>query len=87
MADLRITFNRIGRHGGQSGQPAPAPIERALTGEALANSIALYARRFLASTSFEVLLDSEAGRGQILAGFRDAGTFTVEPITPEVSSV
>ncbi|WP_344491832.1 hypothetical protein [Streptomyces enissocaesilis] len=50
-------------------------------GDKLADSIALYARRFIASPSFEVLLDMEAMSGQIVAGFRSAGTFTVETVT------
>ncbi|WP_328860920.1 hypothetical protein [Streptomyces sp. NBC_00306] len=75
----RVTFDRIGRHGGRGG-PAPAPITRALSGDQLADSIALYARRYLASPAFEVVLDTQAGRGHIFAGCRTAGTFTVEAL-------
>ncbi|MEU5036611.1 hypothetical protein AB0G48_21030 [Streptomyces rubiginosohelvolus] len=77
MTENRVTFTRIGRQGGRDGSPAPEPIVRALSGEQLANSIAMYARRFLASPSFEVVYDTETGRGFILAGFHTAGEFTV----------
>lgn len=72
-----VTFDRIGRHGGRDGSPAPAPITRDLGGDQLADSIAMYARRFLASPDFEVVLDEDQGTGLILAGVRTAGTFTV----------
>ncbi|MET9517491.1 hypothetical protein [Streptomyces sp. NPDC002994] len=77
----RVTFDRIGRHGGQGGSSAPEPIVRSMGGDQLADSIALYARRYIASPSFEVLLDMEAMAGQIVAGFRNAGTFKVEIVT------
>ncbi|MFE9844694.1 hypothetical protein [Streptomyces goshikiensis] len=83
MADApvyRITFDRIGRHGGRSGAPAPAPIERALTGDALADSIALYARQFLGSPSFEVVVDLESRNGFIFAGFRTVGSFSIAEV-------
>lgn len=77
MSECIVTFDRIGRHGGRDGSPAPAPITRDLDGDQLADSIAMYARRFLASPDFEVVLDEEKGKGLILAGVRTAGTFTV----------
>ncbi|MBC9730713.1 hypothetical protein [Streptomyces sp. TRM68367] len=77
-----VTFGRIGRHGGGTPDgprpPAPAPLVRIYGGERLARDIATYARRFLGSPSFEVVLDGEAGNGAIYAGFRTAGTFTID---------
>jgi hypothetical protein len=80
LADVRVTFDRIGRHGGRSGSPAPAPIIRSgMNSDQLVDSIALYARQFLGSPTFEVVLDTDTGKGVIFAGMRTAGTFTVEP--------
>ena len=74
-----MTFDRIGQHGGRSNfaPPPPAPIVRSFGGEKLADSIAMYARRFLGSASFEVVIDEGTGKGWIFAGMRTAGTFTV----------
>ncbi|MGW4919736.1 hypothetical protein ACWEPO_25975 [Streptomyces albidoflavus] len=76
----RVTFDRIGRHGGQNGSPAPQPIVRSCDGDTLADNIAAYARRFLGSPFFEVVIDSEFDKGAIYAGMRPAGTFTIEQL-------
>jgi hypothetical protein len=70
-----VTFERIGRHGGNGG-PAPDPLIRAYGGRRLADDIATYARRFLDSPAFDVVINDD-GRGWIFAGVRTAGTFTI----------
>ncbi|MFB7739587.1 hypothetical protein ACFC08_35610 [Streptomyces sp. NPDC056112] len=80
MPEYRVTFDRIGRRGGRDGSAAPEPIVRSFGGDQLADSIALYARPFIASRAFEVVVDMEKMNGFIVAGFHNAGSFTIEQL-------
>jgi hypothetical protein len=77
------TFERIGRAGGHGG-PAPAPLIRSYGGEPFARDIATYARQYLGSPSYEVVIEDD-GRGGIYANGRTIGLFTVttRPATTE----
>lgn len=73
----RVTYERVGRHGGRNGTPPPGQLTlEAADAHQLAEQIRKDARRYLASQAVEV--DLEAGR--ITAGFRVAGTFTIEQL-------
>ncbi|MYW48839.1 hypothetical protein [Streptomyces sp. SID161] len=77
----RVTYDRVGRHGGRNGSPAPAPLTVwAVTADGLAEHIAKDVRPYLASGGAEVTIDLEAMNGQIFAGFRTAGSFTLEAV-------
>jgi hypothetical protein len=83
-ARYRVTYERVGRHGGRNGSTAPGQLTLdALDADDLAEQVARDARRYLASRQVEVTVDLEAGTGQILAGFHNAGTFTVEQLLAE----
>jgi hypothetical protein len=74
-----ITYDRVGRHGGRNGSPAPAPLTVwAVTLEGLAEHILKDIRPYLLSSDIEVLVDLEAMRGQIYTGFNNGGTFSLE---------
>jgi len=78
-----VTFDRVGRHGGRGGSPAPAPVEIAAADLAdLAAGVLKAARPYLASREVEVELD-ESGRGSIICGFRVGGTFTFEVLAAD----
>jgi hypothetical protein len=66
------TFDRIGRNHDVPAFPGKAPTD---DGDMMAYEIHRYARRFLSSRDYEVLVYTD-GTGAILAGGRDAGTFT-----------
>jgi hypothetical protein len=75
--DYVVTFERIGRHGGRDGSAPPAPLIRPHGGEQLAQDIHAYARPFIASRHYEVVMPDGGGEGAIIAGFHTAGTFTL----------
>jgi hypothetical protein len=80
----RVTYERVGRHGGRNGSTAPAPLTvTARDADDLAEQVSRDARRYLASREVEVIVDLAAGTGQILAGFHNAGTFTLEQLLAE----
>lgn len=75
----RVTYQRVGRRGGRDGStPPPALTVWAMTAEHLAEQIRADVRQYLASTDIDAAVDLEAGRGVILAGFSNGGTFTIE---------
>ncbi|GGV80380.1 hypothetical protein [Streptomyces thermoviolaceus] len=77
----RVTYARVGRHGGRDGSKPPAPLTVwAVTADGLAEHIATDVRPYLLSGGAEVVVDLEAMSGYILAGFRTAGTFTLEAL-------
>ncbi|MDX2732821.1 hypothetical protein [Streptomyces sp. PA03-2a] len=77
----RVTYARVGRHGGRNGSPAPAPLTVwAVTADGLAEHIAKDVRPYILSNGAEVVVDLEAMAGSIFAGFRTAGTFTLEAL-------
>ncbi|MFE0137663.1 hypothetical protein ACFWY6_39820 [Streptomyces sp. NPDC059037] len=81
QTQYRVTYARVGRHGGRNGSKPPAPLTVwAVTAEGLAEHIAKNIRPYLLSSGAEVLVDLEAMNGQIYAGFRHAGTFTLEAL-------
>lgn len=75
----RVTYDRVGRHGGRNGSPAPKPLTVwAVTADGLAEHIAKDTRPYILSGDVEIRVDLEAMSGSIFAGFRTAGTFTLE---------
>lgn len=75
----RVTYDRVGRHGGRDGSRAPAPLTVwAVTAEGLADHIERDVEPYLLSSGAEVLVDLESMSGRIFAGFRTAGTFSLE---------
>jgi hypothetical protein len=80
----RVTYERVGRHGGRNGSPAPAPFTVwANDADDLAAAILKDARPRLVSRFPEAVVDLEAGTGFILAGVHTAGTFTVAALASE----
>jgi len=77
----RVTYERVGRRGGQNGPPPPPALTVwALTADALAREIRTDVRRYLASKDIEVHVDLETGRGSIQAGWNNGGDFTIERV-------
>lgn len=80
QAQYRVTYDRVGRHGGRSGR-APQPFTVWAIGSAgLAERIAQDARPYLGSSDVEVHVDLELMQGTIFAGFRNGGTFAIEQL-------
>lgn len=78
MDRYRVTFNRIGRNHNV------APLLVDVDGpNHLAELIHQYARPHLLSRSFEVHVAPEDGKGLILCGFNNGGTFSVESVSDE----
>lgn len=72
-----VTFERVGR----SSQGVPAPVKlRAIDGDHLAKQLTPTILPRLSSMNVSIVVDIDAGRGQILAGLHNAGSFTIEPI-------
>lgn len=77
----RVTYNRVGRHGGRDGSKPPAPLTVwAVTVDGLAEHIHKDIRPYLLSRDTEVVVDLEAMRGQIYAGMNNGGAFTLEAL-------
>ena len=77
----RVTYTRVGRHGGRDGSKPPAPLTVwAVTADGLAERIAQDVAPYLLSGGAEVVVDLAAMSGYILAGFRTAGDFTLEAV-------
>jgi hypothetical protein len=77
----RVTYARVGRHGGRNGSKPPAPLTVwAVTASGLAEHIAKDVAPYILSSGAEVVVDLEAMSGYLLAGFRNAGTFTLEAL-------
>jgi hypothetical protein len=76
----RVTYERVGRHGGRRGNP-PAPLTVwVLDADGLAEHIHKDIRPYLLSSEYEVVVDLERMRGQIVAGFNNGGSFTIEVV-------
>lgn len=74
-APYRVIFDRIGR----SRDVAPLEMEIDVNGpNHLAELIHQYARPHLLSRDVEVVVDLEQGKGWIICGFNNGGTFTIE---------
>ncbi|MFF2964293.1 hypothetical protein ACFVT1_36625 [Streptomyces sp. NPDC057963] len=57
----RVTYQRVGRHGGRNGSPAPAPLTVwAVTADGLAKHIAKDVRPYILSSGAEIAVDLEA---------------------------
>ncbi|MFD6531544.1 hypothetical protein [Streptomyces sp. NPDC060184] len=77
----RVTYIRVGHHGGRDGSPAPAPLTLwTVTADSLLTYIAKDIRSYLLSDDVEVVIDLETMTGSIYAGFRNAGSFTLEAL-------
>jgi hypothetical protein len=77
----RVTYDRVGRHGGRNGSNPPAPLTVwAVTADGLAEHIAKDVRPYLLSRGAEVVVDLEKMSGFVLARFQNAGTFTIEAV-------
>ncbi|WP_327435684.1 hypothetical protein OG279_09455 [Streptomyces sp. NBC_01201] len=76
-----VTYERVGRHGGRNGSPAPAPLTVwAVTADGLADHIAKDISPYILSREAEVAVDLEAMTGSVYAGFRTAGTFILQAL-------
>ncbi|MEU9198881.1 hypothetical protein [Streptomyces sp. NPDC048332] len=81
QTQYRVTYERVGRHGGRDGSPAPAPLTVwAVTAGGLAEHIARDVRPYILSSGAEVAVDLETMTGSVFSGFRTAGTFTLEAL-------
>ncbi|MFI5525033.1 hypothetical protein [Streptomyces platensis] len=76
---FRVTYERVGRHGGRDGSPVPGPLTVwAIGAEGLAEHVLAEVRPYLLSSDVEVVVDLERLRGQIFAGCNNGGGFAVE---------
>jgi hypothetical protein len=81
QTQYRVKFARVGRHGGRDGSRPPAPLTVwAVTADGLAEHIAQYVKPYILSSGAEVGVDLESMSGIVYAGFRNAGTFTIETL-------
>lgn len=77
----RVTYNRVGRHGGRNGSPAPAPLTVwAVDAEGLAEHVHKDIRPYLLSRDTEVVVDLERMAGSIFAGMNNGGSFSIEAV-------
>ncbi|WP_406730948.1 hypothetical protein [Streptomyces sp. NBC_01794] len=77
----RVTYDRVGRHGGRNGSPAPAPLTVwAVTADGLAEHIQKDVRQYLMSRETEVIVDLEDMTGMVFAGMNNGGSFTLEAL-------
>ncbi|MGW2371747.1 hypothetical protein [Kitasatospora sp. NPDC001683] len=78
----RVTYQRVGRRGGRDGSQPPAPLTTwAVSPDHLARLIASDVSPYLLSDDIDITVDLDAGRGRILAGFNNGGSFTTEALT------
>lgn len=83
----RITYERVGRRGGQNGTPPPQPLEVwAMSPNQLAKEVHDDVRKYLASREVCIDIDVETGRGQIFAGMNNGGTFAVETLATDTTA-
>jgi hypothetical protein len=81
QTQFRVTYDRVGRHGGRNGSPAPAPLTVwAIGADGLAEHVMKDVRPYLASREVEVFVDLESMRGHIVVGFNNGGSFVVEQL-------
>jgi hypothetical protein len=77
----RVVYDRVGRHGGRNGRPAPAPLTVwAVDGGGLADHIYKDIQPYMLSSDVEVGVDLELMRGWIFAGMNNGGSFTIEVV-------
>jgi hypothetical protein len=77
----RVTYQRIGRHGGRDGSKPPAPLTVwAVTADGLAEHILKDIRPYLLSQDVEVVVDLEDMTGMVFAGMNNGGSFTIEAV-------
>ncbi|MFF7991733.1 hypothetical protein ACFZDG_18310 [Kitasatospora xanthocidica] len=78
----RVTYQRVGRRGGRDGSQPPAPLTTwAVSPDHLAELIAKDVSPYLLSDDIDITVDLDAGRGRILVGFNNGGSFTIEALT------
>ncbi len=78
----QVTYQRVGRRGGRDGSTPPAPLTTwAVSPDHLAELIAKDVSPYLLSDDIDITVDLDAGRGLILAGFNNGGSFTIEALT------
>ncbi|MEY9876602.1 hypothetical protein ABH931_006112 [Streptacidiphilus sp. MAP12-33] len=90
MTLYQITYERVGRHGSKrpDSPPAPPPYQlRAADVDELAQEIHRDVRRYLGSRYVEVAVNLEEMRGLVLAGEREAGSFTIAVIDAPAAPV
>jgi hypothetical protein len=77
---FRVTYERVGRHGGRDGSKPPAPLTVwALDAEGLAEHIYRDTRPYMLSRDYEVIVDLEKLRGFIFTG-NNGGSFAIEVV-------
>lgn len=80
MSLYEITYSRVGRYGSkrEGSPPAPRPCQvRAADVDELMREIHADVRHYLGSRFLEVMVNMEEMRGLVLAGDREAGSFTI----------
>ncbi|MFI1607807.1 hypothetical protein ACH4YN_37835 [Streptomyces griseofuscus] len=81
QTQFRVTYERVGRHGGRAGSRPPAPLECwAIGPDGLAERVSKDVRPYLTSSEVEVHVDLEQMRGFIYVGFNNGGSFTIEQL-------
>jgi hypothetical protein len=74
----RVTYARVGRHGGRDGSKPPAPLTVwALDADGLAEHVHKDIRPYMLSRDYDVMVDLEKLRGSIFTGSY-GGSFAVE---------
>lgn len=81
QTQYRVTYDRVGRHGGRDGSRAPAPLTVwAVDADGLAEHILADIRPYLASRGVDVVVDLESMSGSIFAGMNNGGSFLIEAV-------
>jgi hypothetical protein len=81
QSQFRVTYERVGRHGGRDGSKAPEPLTVwAIGADGLAEHVYRDVLPYLTSRDVEVAIDLESMRGQIFCGFNNGGGFTIEQL-------
>lgn len=78
MTTYLVTYERVGGKGGRDGSPAPAPLTVTTDQpHLLEEQIVRDVRPHLGSSFLDAIVDLEAMRGSVFAGFRTAATFSL----------
>ncbi|MER0477016.1 hypothetical protein ABR737_01355 [Streptomyces sp. Edi2] len=82
QTQFRVTYERVGRHGGCDGSQPPAPLTVwAISADGLAEHVHHDVLPYLASSDVEVSVNLQTMTGRIFAGCNNGGSFTIEQLT------